>query len=71
MMKLLLTLNDGVRALGSRFDSYQQTVDKRFNKVEAELCLLKNRVDMVEQHNRKMAALQDDGPPVSSQVNHG
>ena len=48
MMKLLLALNEGVRALGSRFDAYQCQVDKRFDKVNAEMCLLKNRVDMIE-----------------------
>ena len=56
-MKLLMTLNEGVRALGSRFDAYQTQVDKRFDKVNAELVLLKNRVDMIETHNRRMAAL--------------
>ena len=58
-MKLLLTLNEGVRALGNRFDAYQQTVDKRFDKLTAEVTLLKNRVDMVEQHGRRMAMLDE------------
>jgi len=62
-MKLLLTLNEGVRSLGSRFDSYQLHVDKRFDKVNAELCLLKNRVDMVEQHSRRMAMLDESTAP--------
>ena len=64
LMKLLLTLNEGVRALGSRFDAYQAQVDKRFDKVTAEMTLLKNRVDMIEQHGRRMAALdQATAPP--------
>ena len=58
-MKLLLALNEGVRSLGSRFDSYQLQVDKKFEKVTAELTLLKNRVDMMEQHNRRMALLDE------------
>ena len=62
-MKLLLTLNEGVRSLGSRFDSYQLQVDKRFDNVNAELCLLKNRVDMIEQHSRRMAMLDESSKP--------
>ena len=66
-MKLLLTLNEGVRALGSRFDSYQVQVDKRFDKVSAEMCLLKNRVDMIESHGRRMAMLDEQTRPAPVQ----
>ena len=52
-MKLLLTLNEGVRSLGSRFDTYQQHVEQKFDKVNAELVLLKNRVEIMEANNRK------------------
>lgn len=62
-MKLLLTLNEGVRALGNRFDAYQQQVDKRFDKITAEMTLLKNRVDMIEQHSRRMAKLDEQTRP--------
>jgi len=61
-MKLLLTLNEGVRALGNRFDSYQVQVDKQFNRVTAEMTLLKNRVDMIESHGRRMAMLDQQTP---------
>ena len=47
-MKLLLTLNEGVRSLGSRFDTYQKHVESKFDKVNAELVLMKNRIDMLE-----------------------
>ena len=57
MMKLLLALNEGVKSLGKRFNDYQQQVDRRFDKVNAEVCLLRNRVDMIEQHSRRMALL--------------
>ena len=63
MMKLLLALNEGVRSLGNRFDTYQLQVDKRFDKVTAEVCLLKNRVDMIESHSRRMAMLDKDMAP--------
>lgn len=62
-MKLLLTLNEGVRALGNRFDAYQQQVDRRFDKITAEMTLLKNRVDMIEQHSRRMAMLDEQTRP--------
>ena len=52
-MKLLLTLNEGVRSLGSRFDTYQQHVEQKFDKVNAELVLLKNRVEILEANSRK------------------
>ena len=47
-MQLLLTLNEGVRALGSRFDTHQNYVEDKFTKMNAELTLLKNRVDLLE-----------------------
>jgi hypothetical protein len=55
-MKLLLTLNEGVRALGSRFDTHQRHVDDQFVKMNAELTLLKNRVDLLETSFRQSKA---------------
>ena len=55
----MLALNEGVRSLGSRFDTYQQQVDKRFDKINAEMCLMKNRIDMIESHSRRMALLDE------------
>ena len=52
-MKLLLSLNEGVRSLGNRFDTYQNHVEAKFDKVNAELVLMKNRVDMLEQNSRR------------------
>lgn len=34
--------------MGARFDSYQQSVDDRFLKLNAEMTLMKNKVDMME-----------------------
>ena len=47
-MKLLLTLNEGVRSLGNRFDMYQKSVDAKLDKVNAEFVLLKNRIEILE-----------------------
>ena len=60
MMKLLLTLNEGVRSLGNRFDMYQKSVDAKLDKVNAEFVLLKNRVEILEASNRQQA-LRDEG----------
>lgn len=51
-MKLILTLNEGVRSLGNRFDTYSKHIDSKFDKITAEMVLLKNRVDILEQTNR-------------------
>ena len=59
-MKLLLTLNEGVRSLGNRFDMYQKSVDAKLDKVNAEFVLLKNRVEILEASNRQQA-LRDEG----------
>lgn len=56
IMKLLLTLNESVRALGSRFDTHQRFVEERFDKINAELTLLKNRVDIMEASFRQQKA---------------
>ena len=52
IMQLLLNLNEGVRALGSRFDTHQNYVEDKFTKMNAELTLLKNRVDLLESSYR-------------------
>ena len=48
LMKMLVTLNESVRSLGSRFNSFEQQIESKFDKVNAELVLLKNRVEIVE-----------------------
>ena len=63
MMKLLLTLNEGVRSLGNRFDTYQKNIDAKLDKVNAEFVLLKNRVEILEASNRQQQ-LRDEGVKV-------
>ena len=60
MMKLLLTLNEGVRSLGHRFDMYQKNIDAKLDKVNAEFVLIKNRVEILEAANRQHQ-LRDEG----------
>lgn len=52
ILKLLVNLNESVKSLGSRFDVYQRTVDDRFVKLNAEIVLLKNKVDLVEANSK-------------------
>jgi len=47
-MQLLLALNEGVKSLGSRFDTYQTKVDDKFMKLQSEMTLLKNKVEMID-----------------------
>jgi hypothetical protein len=47
---MLLNLNDSIKSMGQRFDTYQRQVEDRFTRVNAEMVLLKNRVDMMEQN---------------------
>ena len=49
---MLQNLNESIKNLGGRFDTYQRQVDDKFLKISAEMTLLKNRVDMVESQNR-------------------
>ncbi len=53
-MKLLVNLNESVKSLGNRFDVYQRTVDDRFVKLNAEIVLLKNKVDLVEANSKSL-----------------
>lgn len=58
---MLQTLNESIRNLGARFDNYQRQVEDRFLKADAEMTLLKNRVDMVEAQQRTKLPIQ---PPI-------
>lgn len=51
---MLTSLNDSIKNMGTRFDSYQRSVDDKFLKLNAEMTLLKNKVDMVEASNRSV-----------------
>lgn len=45
---MLTNLNESIKNMGSRFDTYQRQVEDRFVKMTAEMTLLKNKVDMME-----------------------
>ena len=47
-----MNLNESVKSLGNRFDVYQRTVDDRFVKINAEIILLKNKVELVEANSK-------------------
>jgi centrosomal protein CEP44 len=48
ILNMLRNLGDSVRSLGSRFDAYTREVDDRFTKINAEMTLLRNKVDMID-----------------------
>lgn len=48
ILNMLRNLGDSVRSLGSRFDAYTREVDDRFTKLNAEMTLLRNKVDMID-----------------------
>jgi hypothetical protein len=54
----LVNLNESVKSLGSRFDVYQRTVDDRLVKMNAEIVLLKNKVELVEANNKSQSLNQ-------------
>ena len=47
-----MNLNESVKSLGSRFDAYQRTIDDKCTKMNAEIVLIKNKVDMIESNIR-------------------
>ena len=51
---MLVSLNEGIKSLGRRFDTYQTSVDGKFQKMEAELVLLSNKVDLIEAGQTKL-----------------
>ncbi len=49
-MHLIMSLNDSVKALAGRFDTFQRTVDDRLTKMANEQILLKSKVEFIEKN---------------------
>lgn len=49
-MKLIMNLNDSVKLLGQRFESFQTNIEEKVNKMSAEFMLLKNKVGFIEKN---------------------
>ena len=50
MLKLMMTLNDSVKNMASRFDKFEATVNMKVARLEGEMLLMKNKVNMIQSH---------------------
>ena len=48
MIKLIMSLNESIKSLGNRFETFSQNIENKVNKVNCEIILLKNRVQILE-----------------------
>jgi len=61
-MALIVTLNESVRSLANRFDTFQRNVDEKLTKVQNEQILLKSKVEFLEKNcmpNRSTPSLNE------------
>jgi hypothetical protein len=49
-MHLIMSLNDSVKSLAGRFDTFQRSIDDRLTKLSNEQILLKSKVDFIEKN---------------------
>ena len=49
-MSLILSLNESVKGLAQRFDTFQRNVDERLTKVQNEQILMKSKIEFVEKN---------------------
>ena len=49
-MALIVALNESVRSLANRFDTFQRNVDEKLTKVQNEQILLKSKVEFLEKN---------------------
>ena len=49
-MSLILSLNESVKGLARRFDTFQRNVDERLTKVQNEQILMKSKIEFVEKN---------------------
>lgn len=46
----MVSLNESVRTLAGRFDTFQRTVDERLTRISNEQLLMKSKVDFLEKN---------------------
>ena len=49
-MSLILSLNESVKGLAQRLDTFQRNVDERLTKVQNEQILMKSKIEFVEKN---------------------
>ena len=47
-MKLMMILNDSVKNMAQRFDKFSGKIEAKVTRLEGEMLLLKNKVNMME-----------------------
>ncbi|CDW71721.1 centrosomal protein of 44 kda [Stylonychia lemnae] len=50
LMKLIVNVNESIKTLGSRFESFQTSIEDKVNKLQAEQILIKNRLQIIEKN---------------------
>lgn len=50
LMILIVNLNESVKVLGQRFESFQSSIEDKVNRISAEQILIKNKVDFLEKN---------------------
>eukprot|EP00347_Sterkiella_histriomuscorum_P001318 403372494 len=50
LMNLIVNLNESIKTLGQRFESFQINIEEKVNKISAEQMLMKNRVQILEKN---------------------
>jgi hypothetical protein len=49
-MALMVTLNESVRTMAGRFDTFQRTVDERLTRLSNEQLLMKSKLEFLEKN---------------------
>lgn len=52
LFKLITSLNDSVVKLANRFDGFQTNIENKVHRLEGEMVLMKNKINMLETQNR-------------------
>ena len=52
-MQLLMSLNQSVRQLSGRFDTFQTNIEAKVNRMQGEFTLIKNKVEFIENNYQK------------------
>jgi hypothetical protein len=50
-MKMMVVLHDSVKSMANRFDQFQGSIEAKVNRLEGEMILLKNKVNIMESRN--------------------
>jgi hypothetical protein len=72
-MSLILSLNESVKGLAQRLDTFQRNVDERLTKVQNEQILMKSKIEFVEKNalvGSRVSTREGNDALVSSKENN-